>query len=108
MIHNVQSGVYGDSEALAKEASELERLNSLIAERLSQRSIKTVEDIRGMMSKETWSYGQEIVDLGFADELIQTGTSPNKTNAISAVKKMKSSYMGRSAAAQNIKINNEG
>lgn len=112
MIHNVQSGTYGDSEELRKEADAIDRLNVLIAERLSERSGKTVDEIKELMNAETWYYGKEIVDAGFADELIETGKKPNKENAMQAVACMKKRYINdlkeKNSTGGAAKINEEG
>jgi len=36
----------------------------------AKRTGKKVEDIKSMMDKETWLIGQEIVDAGFADGMV--------------------------------------
>jgi len=105
MIHNVSSGIFGDSKALRKEADEIERTNTLIATKLSQRSKKSVKEILKMMDAETWLYGQEIVDAGFADELIETGVQPDKAAASAAVAQMKESHLSRVAQTN---IGNQG
>ena len=105
MIHNVSSGIFGDSKALRKEADEIERTNTLIATKLSQRSNKPVKEILKLMDAETWLYGQEIVDAGFADELIETGVQPDKAAASAAVAQMKETHLSRVAQTN---IGNQG
>ena len=87
MIHNVKSGMWGDSEELKKEAENMDRLNERIADRLSKRSGKPVSEILNMMKEETWLYGKEIVNAGFADELLETGKSNSKEIAVSIARK---------------------
>jgi len=71
MVHNAGSMMIGDADAMEKEAKELRKLNNHIAERLAERSGKKKKDILDMMDAETYLYGQEIVDQGFADELLE-------------------------------------
>lgn len=103
-MHNAQSIAIGDSRTMKKEAEELERLNERIAEVWSKRNGRPVEEIKEIMANETWYYGQEIVDAGFADELIETGRSENRENAIITaehkVNKAKAQYMQRVAMAK--------
>ena len=107
MIHNVSSGVFGDAAEHIKEAERLESLNTLVASKLAQRSGKTVEEITALMDAETWFYGQEIVDAGFADELIETGRKPDKKVTFAAVAQMKEMFNQRVAVAIN-QNNNAG
>lgn len=73
MIHNAQSVMIGDSRDMAKEAEELEKFNKLIAGFYARKTGKSNDEIRKLMDKESTLYGNEIVDFGFADELITDG-----------------------------------
>lgn len=73
MIHNAQTVAYGDNDALAKEAAELEKINLHIARIYARKTGKTEKEILKLMKKETWFYGKEIMENGFADEYIETG-----------------------------------
>jgi hypothetical protein len=53
---------------------------------LAKRSGKTVEEITALMDAETWYYGQEIVDEGFADELLKDESDMPRDMAIAAAK----------------------
>jgi ATP-dependent protease ClpP protease subunit/predicted transcriptional regulator len=82
MIHEVNSWVEGTAEEIMAEAERVEKLNDLGAKRLSEKSGKTYKEIRSLMKEETWFYGQEIVDAGFADRLEDTGKAMEKTVAV--------------------------
>jgi len=82
MIHNPIMGVYGDYQDMKKGADFLEGLAEMIAPTYSNRSGQTIQQIRESMDNETWLFGKEIVEAGFADELIKTD---NKTSRSSAV-----------------------
>ena len=73
MIHEVYSGAEGTARELAEHAKQIEKLNGIIAARLAERSGKSEKEVRALMAAETWYYGQEIVDAGFADRLEGTG-----------------------------------
>jgi ATP-dependent protease ClpP protease subunit len=77
MIHNAWSCLCGDFKAFEKEAKELRRVNKHIAERLSEISGKTIEEIFTMMDDETWLYGEEITTNGFATRTEKTTDAEN-------------------------------
>lgn len=82
MIHNAMGGAIGDYRILEKESKELRRLNDVIGKNYSNRSGQPIEEILELMNEETWFYGDEIINAGFADELISSGEQLNKENAI--------------------------
>jgi ATP-dependent protease ClpP protease subunit/predicted transcriptional regulator len=82
MIHEVSSYVEGTASEIRAEAERIEKLNDLITARLVNISGKTDKEIRSLMKSETWYYGQEIVDAGFADRLETTGKATEKTAAV--------------------------
>ena len=69
MIHNAMGGAIGDYRVLEKEAKELKRLNSVIGKNYATRSGQSIDIIFDLMNEETWYYGEEIIEAGFADEL---------------------------------------
>jgi len=106
MIHNAASIVYSDAEGLKKEAKELDRLNQHLAERLAARTGKTVKEILKMMDEETYLYGQEIVDNGFADELIEVGAvAIDRTAARRLVADATAQHKRRTATDKRQRIN---
>ncbi len=86
MIHNTQGGAIGDYRVLDKEAKELKRLNSVIGQAYVNRSGRGMAEVLGMMDEETWMYGKEIVDAGFADELIVTASQSDRAAALKAAR----------------------
>lgn len=111
MLHNAASIAIGDADDLEKEAKELKRLNQHIAERLASRIGKTVDEITTMMDEETYLYGQEIVDEGFADEILENDKTPiDKKEAerivASAEKQYKDRIAHKEKKAYNKKQNN--
>ncbi len=98
MIHNASNGIWGDYRALRKEADELERMNRHLGERLSAFCGKTLDDTLALMDAETWFYGQEIMDAGFAHEVRSTGKSTGKENTLAFVRRTYSGMASRVAA----------
>lgn len=72
MIHNVSGGVFGDYRDAAKQSEILSGLSGLLARAYSQKSGRSIEDIRGLMDAETWYFGEEAKAAGFVDEIVQT------------------------------------
>lgn len=87
MIHEVSSAAEGTAREIAAQAAQVEKLNALIAKRLAERSKKTESEIRRLMQEESWFYGQEIVDAGFADRLEGTGNATDRTVAVASAEK---------------------
>lgn len=71
MIHNVSSWAMGDARSMRDEADRVERSNRHVAEMLARKSGKTVDEITALMDAETWLYGQEIIDEGFAGAMLE-------------------------------------
>ncbi len=69
MIHNCWGAVVGDKHDMEKSAALSEKIDGLMAEMLARKSGKSAEEIAVMMDEETWLFGSEIVDAGFADEV---------------------------------------
>jgi len=100
MIHNAWDIVGGDANEFRKKADKLEKLNTQIAGILSDRSGKSIDKIKELMNAETWYIGQEIVDAGFADELIEAADAGvqdiDRQSAVALAKEM---YSNKVAAA---------
>jgi len=80
MIHNAISVEYGDYVAMRKKADELEGYTKIIADEYAKKTGKDLEEIRRMMDAETYLFGKEILDEGFADSMEDTGEAvQNKT-----------------------------
>lgn len=84
MVHEVRSFGSGTSEELRAESERIERLNALIASRYSERSGKSETEIRELMKAETWFYGKEIVEAGFADVFEDTGRAETREAAVAS------------------------
>lgn len=66
MIHNAQGFAMGDHNDMREQAEHFEKMSTMVAEKYAERTGKSLEEIKTMMDDETWFFGQEIVDQGFA------------------------------------------
>jgi len=71
MIHNPWASGIGDYREMGKMADFLEKLSNMSARVYSRKSRKAIEEIRILMDEETFYFGKEIIDAGFADKLIK-------------------------------------
>ena len=69
MIHKAWGGVAGNSDDMKREADLLSRIDSLLVSAYVRKTGKDEKKILSMMKDETWLFGSEIVDAGFADEI---------------------------------------
>lgn len=104
MLHNPFVGSQGDYRELKKTAEFLERMAGVLASQYSEKSKKPVSTIRGMMDEESWYFGSEIVEAGFANEVLETETQEpmDKAAAVAQAQNKFSSIRGtvkQSAAA---------
>ena len=82
MIHNPWSFAVGDHNSLDKQSKVLKGLTNILAKAYIDRTGKSEEEIKQMMDDETFLFGQEILDNGFIDEIIQTGEKTESSNAV--------------------------
>ncbi len=69
MIHNAEGGCWGTAEEIRKHADVVEMYTGQIVDILSQRTGKTVDEIRKLISDgDYWLTGEDAVTQGFADE----------------------------------------
>lgn len=69
MIHDPAGGAFGGPEEIANFADALNKIRDQIIKTYSDRTGQNEEDIRAMMSAETWLSASEAVNLGFADKI---------------------------------------
>lgn len=80
MIHNAWSSVMGNHLELEKEAGLLVSIDNLMAKYYTQVSGKEDKEVHSLMDDETFFFGSEIVDAGFADEVIKSGSAVDITD----------------------------
>lgn len=80
MIHNASGVAMGDARVMTKSAEILGSINGVLNRAYQA---KTGRDATEEMDAETWLFGQEIVDAGYADRLIPAGEGPeDRTEAL--------------------------
>lgn len=72
MIHNASVGAWGDHKVLKKQAKLVGRLTDLVANVYVKKTGKTKKEMLKAMDEETYLFGKEIVDAGFADSVIMS------------------------------------
>lgn len=80
MIHNAWSSVMGNHLELEKEAGLLVSIDNLMAKYYTQVSGKEDKEVHSLMDAETFFFGSEIVEAGFADEVIKSGSAVDNTD----------------------------
>ena len=72
MIHNAWGLAIGNKNDLRELADQLDGVDDSIARVISNRTGMELEDVKAAMDAETWYYGNDAMDAGFADEVIET------------------------------------
>lgn len=75
MIHNVSGGTRGDYHDMDRMSEALREMNKAMASAYAAKSGRPLEEVVGLMDKETWITAEKAVEYGFADEVI--GQTPN-------------------------------
>lgn len=73
MIHGASMGLFGmyKADELDKKAEAAETVNKSMLKIYQAKTGKDEAELKAMIAEETWLVGQEIIDAGFADELIE-------------------------------------
>jgi len=86
IIHNSWTIEVGDKHVLIKTADILDNLDLIAARVYSEKSGKKLSEIELIQNEETYFYGQEIIDSGFADEIIKREDDSEKDEKVSFAK----------------------
>jgi ATP-dependent protease ClpP protease subunit len=70
MMHNTRTFTFGDSQELESTIAFLTGLDTAYRALYSDQSGKSIAEVTNLMNVETWFFGQEIIDEGFADKII--------------------------------------
>lgn len=100
MIHNARGMVWGDHNDILRYGETTRGMSRLIARAYAKRTGKEPEEIEKMMDVETYFFGQDMVDHGFVDELIETGDDADKASAIAFALAAHQNCMAKMAADQ--------
>lgn len=86
MIHNPSQGIQGDADALRGGAVELENIQNEMAAVYALKTGKPIDEVKGLMKKETRYTAQQAVQEGFADRIIShRALQPQEYNKLKAV-----------------------
>lgn len=72
MLHNPWVFAIGDFDEMQRRADFLKSARDMFARIYSARSKQSIDDTISDMSAETWFFGQEIIDAGFANRMNET------------------------------------
>jgi ATP-dependent protease ClpP protease subunit len=81
MIHYVWGITIGNHLEMRKTANIFEQLSNVSVQQYAKRSGKSEDEIRELMKEESYFFGRNIVDEGFADEVID-GDGESEANQI--------------------------
>lgn len=89
MIHEVWSGAMGNASDMRAVADLLDMETGTIAQTYAKRTKRPVEEMRALMSDETWMNAEQALAGGFTDEIVETAapaeTDPAKAKAVTRV-----------------------
>lgn len=77
MIHNVQGMAWGDHVTMREQADKQERMSKMLASLYIKKTGLSAEEIATMMDNDTYLFGEEIKEKGFADSVIETNNYKN-------------------------------
>lgn len=80
MIHNAWSIVQGDHNEMDKQSDLLKKMDAVMARSYCQVTGKGEKEIKAMMDKESFFFGAEIVENGFADEVVVTKAEKSESS----------------------------
>ncbi len=70
MIHNVHGGAFGDHNYILKYGATVKAMSGMLGRAYAQRTGQSPEEVAALMDAETYYFGADIVEAGFADEVI--------------------------------------
>ena len=74
MIHNAWGVVIGNENDMRDSAEWFSRVDSILRAAYVKKTGKSEKEIKKLMDGESWFFGKEILDMGFCDEVIESGT----------------------------------
>ncbi len=82
MLHNPWTIAMGDFDEMQSSADFLKSARDMFSRIYSAKSKQSIEDTIKAMSAETWFFGQEIIDAGFADRMNESVSSADPSAGI--------------------------
>ena len=81
MVHNVMGIAWGDKNTMQKMSEILAGFSRIFAKAYARKSGKSIKEIEALMDNESYFFGQEILDEGFADEIVPAPEDAEKDKA---------------------------
>ena len=81
MIHNAWDAVMGNKNDLRAAADFLAQVDGVLCASYVHKTGKSEKEVAALMDEETWLWGKEIKEAGFADEIIYSKEGQEKENA---------------------------
>lgn len=100
MIHNAWTFAQGDSQALRKQADDLDKITQASVEAYKAHSNITEEEIKSLMDAETWILPGEALSYGFATATETLETSVASQNAWSKLFEILKAYQKKQNEAE--------
>lgn len=100
MIHNVSAGAYGDYRVAHKLYTLLNSLTGHLANVYSRVSGKDIKETRSLMDEEKYFYGQQIVDNGFAGQVVDGEGEKDPDSLLATAKLAVQEVMAKVRAAE--------
>lgn len=80
MIHDAWGIVVGNANDMREGAEWFSKIDDMLRAVYVRRSGKSDDEIKAMMDAESWLWGNEIIEAGFADAIMDSTTVPNDRN----------------------------
>lgn len=102
MIHNARGGVWGDHNDILNYGAVVKGLSGILARSYVKRTDSvgkpmSMNDVVAAMNAETFYFGSDIVDAGFADLLLEAGNSDDPDASLSVAKAAYADCMAKMA-----------
>lgn len=102
MIHDAWGIVVGNANDMREGAEWFSKVDDMLRAVYVRRSGKSDDEIKAMMDVETWLWGNEIIEAGFADAIMDSTNSNDRNESIVSAKAAftKSQELMRSVSAK--------
>ena len=86
MIHDAWGVVVGNANDMREGADWFSKIDDMLREVYVRRSGKSDDEIKAMMDAESWLWGNEIIEAGFADAIMDSTNSNDKNERLVSAK----------------------
>jgi hypothetical protein len=95
MIHNARGFTWGDHNDVLDYGKYLKGLSGIIARQYVKRTGKALDEVTKLMDDETFFFGDEMVEHGFVDAIVETDSDENRETALSTAQAVFSDAMAK-------------